>query len=344
MSLPQVTPLPTPPSRSDTSDVFVTRADAFLAALPDFAEELNDLGEGIVVANSAANYNSTSTTSVAIGTGTKTLTVDSGKLYAAGQYVIAASAAGPANYMSGQVTAYDAATGALTIDATVIGGSGTKSDWNVSLSGPQGAEGPSGGAGTFLELDGGTMTGPLVTEASATGGAGLNVPPGAAPTSPVNGDLWSTAAGWFARIAGATQEFLFKAGGVMTGALTLTTDSTVKDSGGTGRTIGYRGLPQNAQNGAYTLALTDDGGHVFSANTGAQAIAVPTNASVAFAIGSAVCIVNNGTTALTITASGVTLKRAGTTDTGTRTLAANGIATVLKVATNTWFISGAGLT
>ena len=33
-----------------------------------------------------------------------------------------------------------------------------------------------------------------------------------------------------------------------------------------------------------------------------------------------------------------------TTDTGTRTLAANGLATVLKVGTNTWFITGAGLT
>jgi hypothetical protein len=44
---------------------------------------------GIVVENSAANYNSTSTTSLAIGTGSKSLTVDTGKLYAVGQFVIA---------------------------------------------------------------------------------------------------------------------------------------------------------------------------------------------------------------------------------------------------------------
>jgi hypothetical protein len=56
-----------------------------------------------------------------------------------------------------------------------------------------------------------------------------------------------------------------------------------------------------------------------------------------------VTIVNNGTTAISITASGVTLKRAGTASTGTRTLSANGVATLLKVDTNTWFISGAGL-
>jgi len=344
MTLPTVTPLPTPPSRQMTSAEFVPAADAFLGALDTFAEELNELGEAIVVANSAANYNSTSTTSLAIGTGSKTLTVDSGKLYAVGQFVIASSASGPSNYMSGQVTAYDAGTGVLTFLSAVTGGSGTKTDWVVTLSGTQGATGPSGGAGTFLELAGGTMTGALATLASASGGAGLSVPPGAAPSAPGNGDIWSTAAGWFARVAGVTQDFLFKSGGTMTGDLALTSPSTVKDSGGTDHVIGYRGLPQNAQNGAYTLALADDGGHIYSANTGAQAIAVPTNASVAFPVGTAVVIVNNGTTALTVTASGVTLKRAGTTDTGTRTLAVAGMATLLKVATNTWFISGAGIT
>jgi hypothetical protein len=52
-------------------------------------------------------------------------------------------------------------------------------------------------------------------------------------------------------------------------------------------------------------------------------------------------IVNRGTTALTIVpAGGVTLERAGTTDTGTRTLAAKGVAFLQKVETNIWMISG----
>jgi hypothetical protein len=346
MPLPSVTPLPTAPSRSDDSDTFVTRADAFLGALGNFATELNALGAAIVVANAAANYNSTSTTSQAITTGSVTLTVDSGKLYAVGQYVIASSASGPTNYMSGIVTAYNATTGALTFTASVAGGSGTKTDWNVSLSGVQGAAGPSGGAGTFLELAGGTMTGPLVTLASAAGGAGFNLPPGAAPTAPVNGDLWTTAAGIFARIAGATLDLLSKAGGVMTGALTLFNGSTIEDSGGTGYSLGYLGAPLNAQNGNYTLALADIGKRIYSKNTGAQAITIPTNAAVAFAVDDTmVPIVNRGTTALTIVpAGGVTLERAGTTDTGTRTLAAKGVAFLQKVETNIWMISGVGLT
>lgn len=346
MSLPTITPLPTAPSRSDDSDTFVVLADAFLAALPTFATELNSLGDAIIVQNAAANYNSTSTTSVAIGTGSKSLTVDTGKLYAVGQFVIASSASGPSNYMSGQVTAYNATTGALTINVTTIGGSGTKTDWIVTLSGTQGAAGPTGGAGTFLELAGGTMTGPLVTVASATGAAGLNLPPGVAPTSPANGDVWPTAAGVFWRVNGVTESVLFKSGGTMTGAVGLLNGSTVKDSGGTAYALGYLGAPLNAQNGNYTLALTDSGKRIYSKNTGAQAITVPTNASVAFPVDDTlVTIVNRGTTALTIApAGGVTLERAGTTQTGTRTLAAKGIATLQKVETDIWMVSGSGLT
>lgn len=41
-----ITPLPTPPSRDDPAN-FATRADAFLAALPDFATEANALADDV---------------------------------------------------------------------------------------------------------------------------------------------------------------------------------------------------------------------------------------------------------------------------------------------------------
>lgn len=41
MTAPNITPLPTPPSRSQSPDTFSTDADAFLGALPDFATEAN---------------------------------------------------------------------------------------------------------------------------------------------------------------------------------------------------------------------------------------------------------------------------------------------------------------
>lgn len=104
------------------------------------------------------------------------------------------------------------------------------------------------------------------------------------------------------------------------------------------------GVTQNSQSAAYTLALSDIGKHVYSANTGAQTVTIPTNASVAFPVGAAVSLVNNGTTAITVSTTGITLKQAGTTNTGNRTLGVNGLATLLKVGTDTWFITGAGLT
>ncbi len=108
--------------------------------------------------------------------------------------------------------------------------------------------------------------------------------------------------------------------------------------------VGYRNIPQNAQNSSYTLVLGDNGKHIYSANSGAQTITIPTNASVAFPTGTAVTLVNNGTTAITISTTGLTFYWAGTSSTGDRTLATKGVATLLKVATNTWFISGSGLT
>jgi hypothetical protein len=139
---------------------------------------------------------------------------------------------------------------------------------------------------------------------------------------------------------------LFKSGGTMTGALALFNGSTVKDSGGNAYSLGYLGAPLNAQNGNYTLALTDIGKRIYSKNTGAQAITIPANATVAFPVDDTMIpIVNRGTTALTIVpAGGVTLERAGTTsDTGTRTLAAKGVAFLQKVETNIWMISDRGL-
>lgn len=107
--------------------------------------------------------------------------------------------------------------------------------------------------------------------------------------------------------------------------------------------LGYLGIPQNAKSTGYTLALSDAGKHVYYTG-GAASLVVPTNASVAFPIGSAVTIINNGSGALTISTTSITMLQAGTTNTGDRTLAAKGMATVIKVGTDTWFISGSGLT
>lgn len=106
-------------------------------------------------------------------------------------------------------------------------------------------------------------------------------------------------------------------------------------------------IPQNAKSAAYTLVATDVGKHIFhpSADTTARTWTIPANSSVAFDIGDAVTFVNqNGAGDITIAITDDTMRLAGTGTTGSRTLAANGIATALKVTATEWIISGTGLT
>ena len=122
-----------------------------------------------------------------------------------------------------------------------------------------------------------------------------------------------------------------------TDSATMTGNSTID-----GVLLGYRSIPQGAQSSGYTLALNDSGKHIYYTGSAAT-ITVPTNSSVAFPTGAAITIINNGSGALTIGTSGLTVFFAGTSNTGNRTLNTKGMATLIKVGTDTWFISGVGL-
>lgn len=88
----------------------------------------------------------TSSTSLAIGTGSKVFTVASGKSFQTGQYIMAVSTAAPTvDYMFGDITSYSSTT--LTVNVTVIGGSGTHADWIISISGLRGPTGATGATG-----------------------------------------------------------------------------------------------------------------------------------------------------------------------------------------------------
>ena len=104
----------------------------------------------------APGTNATSTTSLAIGTGSKAFTIQTGKAYVVGQTLVAASAADPANYMAGQVTAHNSGTGALTILVSQTGGSGTKTDWVISMAAIVSSTLPTqtGNSGKFLTTNG----------------------------------------------------------------------------------------------------------------------------------------------------------------------------------------------
>jgi len=123
----------------------------------------------------------------------------------------------------------------------------------------------------------------------------------------------------------------------------------VGDLQGTGLTsteAGFRTIPQNSQSTAYTCVATDSGKHIFhpSADTTARTWTIPANASVAFPIGTVITFVNqNGAGAITIAITTDIMRLAITGAVGNRVLAANGIATALKVTATEWLISGAGV-
>jgi hypothetical protein len=129
-------------------------------------------------------------------------------------------------------------------------------------------------------------------------------------------------------------------GGNITGLVNLTATSAA-DS------IGTRGVPQNNQSADYTLVIEDAGKHILhpSADTTARTFTIPANGTVAFPIGTTVSFVNqNGAGVITIAITTDTMRLAGAGTTGSRTLAANGIATCIKLTSTEWLISGTGLT
>jgi hypothetical protein len=104
-------------------------------------------------------------------------------------------------------------------------------------------------------------------------------------------------------------------------------------------------IPQNSQSANYTLVIGDASKHILhpSSDNNARTFTIPANASVAFDIGTAVTFVNKINT-ITIAITSDTLTLAGPGTTGSRTLAANGQATALKIGTTEWMIDGVGLT
>lgn len=131
-----------------------------------------------------AGYLATSTTSLAIANGvSKAFTTQTGLAYSAGARARAASAADGTNFMEGLVASYSGST--LTIQVDTIGGSGTKSDWNINVSGNGGATGAAGAQGTA-----GTNGTNGTNGAAGTNGAGFTYRGvyASRPGSPAAGD------------------------------------------------------------------------------------------------------------------------------------------------------------
>jgi hypothetical protein len=100
-------------------------------------------------------------------------------------------------------------------------------------------------------------------------------------------------------------------------------------------------IPPKPITDPYTLLYIDRG---ISLDTNSP-ITIPLDGDPAFSIGTVIVVTNVGGAPITITPdAGVTLVLAGIATTGPRTLSVFGVCTLRYLGSNTWIITGAGLT
>lgn len=124
------------------------------------------------------------------------------------------------------------------------------------------------------------------------------------------------------------------------GTTALAATSTIN-----GAVIGFRDVPVTISNANTTFALADAGKAFGKDNTTAYTYTIPANGTVAFPIGTVITVFNNNATSnITVAITTDTLRLAGTTTTGSRTIAPFALCTLFKVSSTVWMASGAGVT
>lgn len=365
MPLSPITALPAAPSRGDAPTTFNTLADAWVGSLTAFTTEMNQVISEIPAAVSGIDYNGTSTTSVAVGTGSKSFTTQTGKNFYIGQPVRVANTATPANYMDGQITSYNSGTGALVVNVTAIGGTGTFAAWTIGMLAGGGASVTLTGVETLTNK---TLTTPVLsgtasgTTAGRLGYLSGSVSYGDGTTQQTVASIATaqtftnktialgsnTVSGTIAQFNTACTDGDFV---TLTGTNTLTNKTLTSPviNGGTcdstalildtgtiaANSSGYRGLPLEGSLPG-TLALVN-AGKMLVVTTNQT---IPANASVAFPSGTVIVIFNNSASTITVAITTDTLRLAGSATTGTRTIAAYGFCTVTKIASTVWVASG----
>ena len=121
-----------------------------------------------VTGATGASYAGTSVTTNTIGTGSKTFTTQANLAYAFGAYLRVFNASNI--WMTGSVISYSGTTLSISVDRT--SGSGSYSAWNISVSGDQGATGPTGAQGV-IGVSGATGIQGVVGVTGATGVVGV---------------------------------------------------------------------------------------------------------------------------------------------------------------------------
>ena len=117
----------------------------------------------------------------------------------------------------------------------------------------------------------------------------------------------------------------------------LRQDVAIAESGTySANTLGFRGMPVVTLASGGTLDITHASKTIYTAGN----ITIPSNAAVAFPIGTMIEISNSTNATVTIAITTDTMRQSGTTNTGTRTLAVYGDCVIKKRTATLWYIIG----
>ena len=106
------------------------------------------------------------------------------------------------------------------------------------------------------------------------------------------------------------------------------------------------GSPQTAKTTSYSVVSTDQDKHIYFTNSGDVILNIPNNNQISWPVGTTIQVVVQSTNSANVIVTpntNVSLYLAGNSTSSSRTIATYGMATLLNVAANTWFISGTSL-
>lgn len=146
-------------------------------------------------------------------------------------------------------------------------------------------------------------------------------------------------------------------GGGSSGAVTLAIDTATTADLTTAQTLTNKTLTSPTINDpklnlsinantstTYTFVLADNGKLVTSNNASAQTLSIPTNASVAFPVGTQINVAwitgAGQPTIQAVTSGTTTVLSTGATSTAPKLRVVNSVASCVKIATDTWLVTG----
>jgi len=227
---------------------------------------------------------------------------------------------------------------------TTFQSANTSSNTTFTLPGVDGTNGQAlttDGAGTlaFSSVGSGTVT--TVSVVSANGLAGSVTNASTTPAITLSTSITGVLKGNGTAISAATAgtDYVAPSGALGTPSSGTLSSCTVDGTNG----VGYINAPQSTNT---TAAASDAGKHIYITGGSTATFTMITDATYGgsgWPRGTVILVVNNNTGNLTISGAGVTFQLANGAA-GNRTVATKGMATLLNVAANTWYVSGAGVT